>query len=267
MTEGHYVIASGRKGRDRLRVLTRVFADTTSRLLDGIGVSRGMTCLDVGCGGGDVTVDLARRVGPTGRVVGIDSDSSILDIARGEATEHDIRNVEYLVLDVVELQEADRFDAVYARFLLSHLPNPDLALANMSRALKPRGTLVVEDVQFSAHFCFPDCSAFRDYVGLYSSVARAKGDDPELGPRLPSLLRQTGLSEIDIRVVQPAGIRGEVKLLSAITMETIGETVVTAGLASAQEVARIIRALHEAAHDERTVLSTPRVVQSWGRKL
>jgi 2-polyprenyl-3-methyl-5-hydroxy-6-metoxy-1,4-benzoquinol methylase len=62
MAEEHYVIATGRKGRDRLRVLTRVFAETTTRLLDGVDIQRGMVCLDAGCGGGDITCDLARRV-------------------------------------------------------------------------------------------------------------------------------------------------------------------------------------------------------------
>jgi hypothetical protein len=136
----------------------------------------------------------------------------------------------------------------------------------MFRALRPGGVLVVEDVEFSAHFCFPDCPAFADYVRLYSQAARARSADPDIGPRLPSLLREAGLGEIDMCVVQPAGIRGEVKFLSAITMEMIGEAVVSAGLTSADEVARIVDALDIAAGDDRTVLSTPRIVQAWGRK-
>jgi SAM-dependent methyltransferase len=266
MTEDHYVIATGRKGRDRLRVLTRVFAETTTRLLDGVGIGRGMACLDVGCGGGDVAAELARRVGPSGRVEGIDLDAVALDLARREAEGLGLANLEYRILDVYDLADSDRFDVVYARFLLSHLTDPARALARMAKALKAGGILAVEDVEFSAHFCFPDCPAFEEYVNLYGAAARAKGADPEIGPRLPSLLQDAGLSDVDMRVAQPAGIRGEAKLLSAITMELIGDAVVSAGLASAADVKRIAEALNVAASDERTVMSTPRIIQAWGRK-
>jgi ubiquinone/menaquinone biosynthesis C-methylase UbiE len=266
MSEDHYVIATGRAGRDRLRILTRVFAETTTRLLDSAGVGQGMVCLDVGCGGGDVATELARRVGPGGRVVGIDLDSVALDIAGQEAADLGLDNIEYRTGDVFDLAESDRFDLVYARFLLSHLPNPPDALQRMAASLAPGGMLVVEDVEFSAHFCFPACPPFADYVRLYSEAARAKGDDPDIGPRLPSLLQDTGLENVDMRVVQPASIRGEVKLLSAITMELVGTAVISAGLASAEEIARITEGLNAAARDERTVMSTPRIVQAWGRK-
>lgn len=266
MTEEHYVIATGKKGRDRLRVLTRVFAESTTRLLDGVGIQNGMACLDVGCGGGDIACDLARRVGPGGSVVGIDLDDVALDIARQESAAQGLCNVEYRVLDVFDLMDSERFDVVYVRFLLSHLPDPAGALARMVGVLRRGGVLVVEDVEFSAHFCYPECPAFSDYVRLYGEAARAKGDDPDIGPRLPLLLLDAGLSDVDLRVVQPAGIRGEVKLLSAITMEMIGDTVVSAGLASTDQVASLVDALHAATRDDRTVLSTPRIVQSWGTK-
>jgi len=266
MTENHYVIATGKKGRDRLRVLTRVFAETTTRLLDRVGVREGMVCLDAGCGGGDITCGLARRVGPSGSVVGIDLDAVSLDIARQEAEAQDLGNIEYRVLDVFDLADNECFDVVYARFLLSHLPDPADALARMAGALRRGGVLAVEDVEFSAHFCFPECPAFSDYVRLYGAAARAKGDDPDIGPRLPSLLREAGLGDIDMLVVQPAGVRGEVKLLSAITMEMIGDAVVSAGFASTDRVASLVDALHAAARDDRTLLSTPRIVQAWGRK-
>lgn len=266
MTNDHYVIATGSRGRDRLRILTRVFAQTTGRLLDGLGIVEGMSCLDVGCGGGDVAVDLARRVGPSGRVLGIDLDTISLDIARDEAAEKNLGNVIYEALDVADLQKVGRFDVVYARFLLSHVPDPGAAIARMVGALEPGRILAVEDVEFSAHFCFPECPAFRDYVRLYSQAARERGNDPDIGPRLPSLLREAGVSKVDMNVAQPAGTRGDVKLISPITMENISEAVVSSGLASAQEATRIVEQLYAEARDEHTVLSTPRIVQVWGRK-
>ena len=79
---GRYIIRGGIEGRERLRVLARAMQPTTSALLDRVGVTPGMACLDVGCGGGDVTLELARRVIPGGSAVGADLDETKLSLAR-----------------------------------------------------------------------------------------------------------------------------------------------------------------------------------------
>lgn len=266
MTKEHYVIATGQRGRDRLRVLTRVFAETTNRALDNVGVRTGMRCLDAGCGGGDISCELARRAGETGSVLGIDLDAESLGIARQEAAAQGLGNIEYRVLDVLDLAQDESFDLIYVRFLLSHLPDPGAALSRLVGALRSGGVLLAEDLEFSAHYCFPENAAFDDYVSLYREMAKSKGNDPEIGPRLPWLLRDAGLEDIDLRAVQPMGRRGEVKLLSAITMAMIGQAVTEAGLASPEKVKDLVEALDAAAADDHTVMSTPRVFQGWGRK-
>src|SRR5262249_10791451 len=70
-----YIIRGGQAGRERLRLLARVMWPTTRELFERVGVRPGMRCLDVGCGGGDLSLDLARLVGPRGSVVGIDLDA------------------------------------------------------------------------------------------------------------------------------------------------------------------------------------------------
>ena len=96
ITRPAYAIAGGHTGRERLRLVSRVMADSTRRLLDDAGVRSGSSWLDVGCGGGDVSVELARRVGAHGRVVGVDLDPVKLDIARDEAQCLGLDHVEYL---------------------------------------------------------------------------------------------------------------------------------------------------------------------------
>jgi 2-polyprenyl-3-methyl-5-hydroxy-6-metoxy-1,4-benzoquinol methylase len=82
----HYVIRGGLEGRERLRVLGRVMRTSSMLLFDRLGLRDGITCLDVGCGGGDATLELAHRVAPAGRVVGVDIDETKLQIARAEAS-------------------------------------------------------------------------------------------------------------------------------------------------------------------------------------
>jgi SAM-dependent methyltransferase len=260
----HYIIRGGVEGRERLRLIARVMQPTTLGLFARIGVQAGMACLDVGCGGGDVTFDLARAVGPTGRVVGTDIDSVKLDLARGEAEAQQLAHVEFSLADIADGGPEPRFDLVYARFLLTHLKDRGEAVARMRRSLRPGGVVVVEDIDFTGHFCHPDCAAFWRYVELYTQAVQRRGGDANIGPRLPGLLAEAGFERIQMNVVQPAGIDGEVKLISPLTMENIADAVLAEGLAPRDEVEQIITALYEFAQDSRTVISLPRVVQAWG---
>ena len=94
-----YIIRGGLSGRERLRVIARVMRPTTLALLDRVGVPEGARCLDAGCGGGDVTLELAARAGPTGRVLGVDFDEEKLATARAEAVAAG-SSVEYRRADV-----------------------------------------------------------------------------------------------------------------------------------------------------------------------
>ena len=75
-TKIEYAIRGGIAGRERLRILARTLYAGTGALFDRLGVGAGLRCLDAGCGGGDVTLELARRVGPRGRVIGVDLDQA-----------------------------------------------------------------------------------------------------------------------------------------------------------------------------------------------
>src|SRR5262245_20748006 len=130
-TPGTYVIRGGVEGQQRLAVLARVMWPTTSRLLAEAGLAPGMTCLDLGCGGGGVTVRLAASVGPHGHVTGVDMDETILDLARRNATQLGLANVEFRRLDVQDWADESLYDCIYARFLLTHLADPRGLLRRM----------------------------------------------------------------------------------------------------------------------------------------
>jgi 2-polyprenyl-3-methyl-5-hydroxy-6-metoxy-1,4-benzoquinol methylase len=264
MTKPHYVIRGGMEGRERLRVLARVMSPTTDDLLDRLAIDPSARCLDIGCGGGDVTVALARRA-RDGAAVGVDVDETKIDVARAEAADAGVDNVEFRLQDVTDpTPGGDLFDLVYARFLLTHLPDPAAALSNMRQQLVGGGVLVIEDIDFSGHFCEPDSSAFRRYVELYTTAVQGRGCDPNIGPRLPGLLRDTGLDRVAVNVVQPAGISGEVKLISPLTLEAIADAVLAAGLADPDELGELVDDLYAFAGEDGTFMSIPRIVQAWG---
>lgn len=262
----HYVIRGGVPGRERLRILARVMRASSLSLFERLALRDGLACLDVGCGGGDVTLELARRVAPLGRAVGADLDPTTIEIARSEAQQQGVANVEFRQIDVGELRGAPEFDLVYSRFLLTHLSDPAGAVEAFRRQLRPGGMLAVEDIDFSGSFTHPECDAFRRYNQLYCAVVRRRGGDPNIGPRLPSLLRGCGLEQIGVAVVQPVGMEGEVKLINPITMENIADAVLAAGLATRAEIDAIVRELYAVAADPSTLAGVPRIVQAWGRR-
>lgn len=262
----HYVIRGGLEGRERLRVLARVMKPYSNGLLDRLGAIDGHACLDVGCGGGDVTLDLARRVAPHGHVVGVDLDEVKLRLAREEAVLQDVTNVQFRLLDIRQEPLPATFDIVYARFLLTHLSDPASAVRTFYAHLKPGGRVAVEDIDFTGHFSHPDLPALHRYMDLYSATVRKRGGDPNIGPRLASLLMDAGFADVDVHVVQPVGRVGEAKLVSPLTMENIADAVLADGLATVAEIESIVNDLYAFAADPKTVAAMPRIVQAWGTK-
>jgi ubiquinone/menaquinone biosynthesis C-methylase UbiE len=260
-----YVLLCGDQAAQRLKLLARAKWPTTKALLRRVGVRSGMRCLDVGCGNGAVTLKLALRVGATGQAVGIDRDEHCLEIARHKAARHKLPAV-FRAESVADLREDSVYDRVYGRFLLTHLPKPGEAVERMAQAARQGGLVIVEDIEFAAHFCHPPCLAFRRYVELYQQTVKRKGGDPNIGPRLLRLFLEAGLDDVQLEVVQPTFRSGVGKRIAAITLEHIQAAVVQEGLASAQEVQSIVADLDRFAADTRTILSLPRIFQVWGRK-
>jgi ubiquinone/menaquinone biosynthesis C-methylase UbiE len=175
-----YAIRGGAGGRERLRILSRIMYATTASLFDRLCIKDGLLCFDIGCGGGDVTLEFARRIGPRGKVIGADMDETKLDIARRETEALGIRNVEFRYLDIRSPRNdiSSDFDVVYARFLLTHLDDPSRAVSAFYRYLRPGGLVIVEDIDFNGHFTYPESKAFHRYRELYCEVVRKRGGDP-----------------------------------------------------------------------------------------
>ena len=142
---GEYVLATGTAAANRLNILHELYETGTCHVLLDAGLRRGMRVADLGCGIGTVTKLIGDFVGPEGYVVGMDASEAQVAEARsrlsGKAT--NIRFVEASALDTGWPDES--FDMVYCRFLLLHLCEPEQALREMHRLLKPGGVIVCED--------------------------------------------------------------------------------------------------------------------------
>ncbi|MFF1374935.1 methyltransferase domain-containing protein [Streptomyces sp. NPDC058308] len=155
-----------------------------------------MRVLDIGCGPGTITADLAELV-PDGRVTGVDRAPGILDAARATAAERGLENVEFAVADVHDLDYPDdTFCVVHAHQVLQHVGDPVRALSEMRRVCRPGGLVAVRDADYAAMTWYPAAPALDDWLDLYRRVARANGGEPDAGRRLKAWARRAGFTDI-----------------------------------------------------------------------
>ena len=156
----------------------------------------GLGLLDVGCGPGTITVDLARRVGP-GPVVGLDSAATVIDAARATGADSGVSNVRFVVGDAYRLDFADdSFDIVHAHQVLQHLSDPVGALTEMSRVCRPGGLLAARDGDYAGFTWYPADPGLDLWLEVYSRVARHNGGEPDGGRWLKAWARAAGLGDV-----------------------------------------------------------------------
>ena len=156
----------------------------------------GLHVLDVGCGPGTITLDLARRV-PGGRVVGIDQADAALAAARSAAEHAGVDNVSFEPGDAYDLAFDDRtFDVVHAHQVLQHLTDPVAALREMRRVCRRDGVVAVRDSDYPAMAWHPAEPALDRWLALYCLVARSNGGEPAAGRHLTSWARAAGFRRV-----------------------------------------------------------------------
>lgn len=261
-----YIIERGAEGKKRLNVLADILNPYSRQLIESEGSIVGKNFFDVGCGGGNVSLMAAQMVGATGTVLAVDFDEEIVQLAASDAQEIGLNNITFRVQSAYEIAEENSFDIAYSRFLLSHLTNPAEVINNMIRALKPGGRIIVEDIDFSGHYCCPERWSFTSYINLFTTAAKNNGQDANIGLSLFSLFRQTDLTQVSFDVVQPSFHTGSGKWMAYLTMDKIRNAVLQQGLASENEISNILSDLKAFIEDEGTIISLPRIFRVWGYK-
>ncbi|KAF7984209.1 hypothetical protein HWV62_15998 [Athelia sp. TMB] len=159
-----------------------------------------MKILDVGCGPGTITADLAVLV-PRGHVTGIEYVPGILEAARTTANTRGLTNIDFAVADAHDLHFPDAaFDIVHGHQVLQHFSNPVEALREMRRVAKPGGLVAVRSIDFSAMTWYPEVEGLRDWSALHNDVSRANGGEPDAGRRLHAWAHEAGYEWANITV-------------------------------------------------------------------
>jgi ubiquinone/menaquinone biosynthesis C-methylase UbiE len=156
----------------------------------------GQDLLDVGCGPGTITLDLAELVAP-GRVVGVDASVEVLAQADELRRSRAVPNAEFRAGDVYGLDLPDAsFDVVHAHQVLQHLTDPVTALVEMRRVLRPGGILGVRDSDYGAFVWWPDVPELTRWMELYHQVTARNGADADAGRRLFGWVQRAGFVDV-----------------------------------------------------------------------
>jgi ubiquinone/menaquinone biosynthesis C-methylase UbiE len=174
----------------------RTAANSAAYLLPHL--SPGMALLDIGCGPGTITTELAGLVAP-GRVVGVDRADEVLADARSLADAGEATGVEFRTGDVYHLDfEPHAFDIVHSHQMLQHLADPVAGLTEMRRVLRPNGLLAVRDADYGAFVWYPDEHRLDRWRELYTEVSARNGAEANAGRRIAAWVAAAGFGDLQV---------------------------------------------------------------------
>jgi len=262
--EREYVLGTQDDELDRLGLQHAVWRARTLESWRWAGFKPGHRVLDVGCGPGYATFDLADIVGRTGTVVGLDQSARFLAAARARATARELGNVEFLELDLdTATIPAHDMDGAWGRWIFAFVRRPRELLARIHDALRPGGRLaVLEYFHYETWQVAPRSDAFGAYIAAVMRNWRAAGGEPDVGAQLPGWMEEVGFEverlEPVVEAVRPTDF------LWAWPRAFLGTSLprlVDSGFLSADEA----RAAREA-FENSSLVFTPAVIRIVARK-
>lgn len=206
----------------------------------------GMALLDCGCGPGTITLGLAEAVAPA-LVTAIDLEPSQIEAARRLSVERGSQNVEWQVASVYQMPFPDRsFDVVFSHALFEHLGEPDAALEEIRRVLRPGGLVAISSPDWSGNLMAPRDQEVERAVAVFRAIQQRNGGNPYVGRELGRLLEEARFSRIGMTAMYDCyeDVPFVVELLAQQIEVGVGKQIVAGpGLDRAEvgELCRVIR--------------------------
>lgn len=256
MRNDDYLVKVGKDADYRLKIMHKIFQQHTISFLKNLGLSPGMKVLEIGCGTGYVTRDLANIVGPEAEVHAIDISHEQIAIAKENTSE--FSQISFHHLSVEDLGQIDqKFDFVVSRFVLMHLKNPLAAIQKMYDCVKPHGYLACEEPEMSECFSAVPSSSFNTSIKWLMEYAKKVELDFNIGKQLFAMFQKFNSSNTQETIAKPKIYPNtpEHKILYLLTKESKNKYL-EKHIATAQEIDHAVFQLEK-------LLSNPKANFDW----
>jgi ubiquinone/menaquinone biosynthesis C-methylase UbiE len=263
-----YVHARDPREYQRLRNQARMWQAATEQALDAAGVKPGMNCLDVGSGTGAVMLLMADRVGPGGKVTGLDVDGKLGAEALAELRAQGSAALEFVQGNLLELMDVPRspFDLTFCRLVLMHLPDPVAVLEKMHRWTRPGGTVMARELDFGAIAVEPLCPPMAEFNRLFEGVFRAHGRNLRAGRQLPVQFEAAGLGLPDHTLAAAHFLPlAEIADMLIDVYDGLFAAAAALGIADSARATQFRQEMQAAGADGRYWCLTPILISSWKR--
>jgi SAM-dependent methyltransferase len=211
-TQDHREYALGTNAAEivRLGVQHRLWGAAAFSIWERAGFRAGQSILDIGCGPGYTSFDLAGVVTSKGRVVAIDESTLFIEHLKRRQQLVADTTIEAHVGDVQRLAlPLGSVDGAYQRWTLCFVKDPESVVSGVAHALKPGGAFAIQDyLHYEGILLSPESEPFRRFVRVVAEAWRDRGGDTEVGLHLPAMLAKHGLAPVEIspvhRVARPS---------------------------------------------------------------
>lgn len=203
MAETPYVLGTHDIEIERLGQQHRQWSEIAFATWDRAGIKAGSRVLEIGCGPGFTTLDIAGLTTHTGRVLALDRSERFVAHLMERAGLLNLPQIEGRVVDVTRIPDlGETFDVAYVRWVLCFVPDPEAAVASVAQALRPGGTFAMQEfLRYDGIALAPPSAPFRRACAAVEASFRAGGGDPDIGLRLPQMLEKHGLRVESIRPI------------------------------------------------------------------
>jgi SAM-dependent methyltransferase len=245
---------------ERQELLAKVLAPATNRLLSVLQLPSGTRGLDLGCGIGETTRQIARTLDKPNEIVGLELNPDLVEAAK-KLSSNEEHGVSFKKGDVSALGFADNsFDFVFARYLLMHLSEPEAVLKEMLRVCKSGGVVAVQEPDFSFQRCYPDSWAYERLPGLLSRLF----PDAFLGPKLWSLFQKLGYSSSDVLVDCMVEVnQNNLRRCYRLSVEAMEKAVIEKGIYSEPEFERLLAELERVEKEQNILCVSNCIFSAW----
>lgn len=192
--EKEYVLGTADDEIQRLKLQHVVWRPEATTAWQTAKFRRGQTLLDVGCGPGHATMDLADIVGPDGQILAIDQSQRFLDFLAQTNRVRRIENVRIVNHDLATYDFAGiEADGAWLRWVLAFVPHPERVVERLAGAIKPGGRVAIHEYyEYETWKFIPRSENHERFVAAVVKSWRATGGEPNIGVALPALLESNG---------------------------------------------------------------------------